>query len=124
TVLIAKNDSLDIGKNYLDCGLLTESEGYKTTYRTFNMGMEKGRFKIFYNMFDLPDQMDIHNGPAHSISEENIIYSSNKMIKGLKNLYVTFNSSDSLITVKVKGNDDNTKWLYKVFCPKKILIQN
>ena len=75
-------------------------------------------------MFDLPDQIDIYNGPAYSISDERLIYSSNKMIKGLKNLSVTFISSDSLITVKVKGNDDNTKWLYKVFCPKKTLVQN
>lgn len=124
TVLITKNDSLDIGKNPLECGSLTEPAGFKTTYRTFRMGMEKGRFKLFYNMFDLPDKIDIYNGPAHSISEEKLIYSSNKMIKGLKNLSVTFISSDSLITVKVKGNDDNTKWLYKVFCPKKTLVQN
>lgn len=124
TVYITKNDSLDIGEEYLECGSFTQSAGFGTTFRTFHMKMDKGRFNLFYNMFDLPDQIDIYNGPAHTISEKKLIYSSKKMVIGLKNLNVTFNSADSLITVKVKGNDNATNWLYKVFCPKKILIQN
>jgi len=119
TVFISKNDSIDIGEKHLVCGSLTESVGFRTTYRTFQLNMDKGRFKLFYNMFDLPDKIEIFNGPAYAISEEKIIFSSNKMVKGLKSQYVGFNSPDSLITVKITGNDNNTKWLYKVFWPKK-----
>jgi len=124
TSFISKNDSLDIAENNHNCGSLTESPGASITYRTFHMNMDKGRFKLFYNMFSLPDQIDVYNGATNTISEKNIIYSSTKMVSGLKSFYINFNSPDSLITIRVKGNDHSTKWLYKVFCPKKTQIQN
>jgi len=119
TVSLVKNDSIDIGSSYLDCGLLTQSEGINITYRTFRMKTNKGRFKLFYNMFSLPDQITVYNGTVHEISDKQIVFDSKKMVIGLKTLYVNFESSDSLITIKVNGNDKDTKWLYKVFCQKK-----
>jgi len=119
TVLLAKNDSVDLGSNNLDCGFLTQSEGSNITYRTFRMKTDKGRFKLFYNMFSLPDQITVYNGAIHEISDKQIIFDSKKMVAGLKTLYVNFESADSLITIKLCGNDKDTKWLYKVFCPKK-----
>ncbi|OQY00998.1 MAG: hypothetical protein B6I20_08145 [Bacteroidetes bacterium 4572_117] len=124
TLFITKDDSIDVAQTYLACGELTQSAGFKTTIKTFKMKMEKGRFKLFFNMFNLPDQIDIYNGALHNISKEKLIYSSNKKIKGLKNTHVIFNSPDSLITVQVTGSDNKTSWLYKVFCPRKTTEQN
>lgn len=118
-VFLQKNDSVDVGLNYLDCGLLTQSEGVKSTFRTFKMKARKGRFKLFYNMFSLPDKITVYNGNVHEISGDKIIFSTKKSVAGLKTLYVNFESADSLITINVVGNDKDTKWLYKVFCPKK-----
>ncbi len=124
TVFVSKNDSFDIADSYLNCGLLTESPGSNITYRTFYMNMNEGRFKLFYNMFGLPDQIDVYNGAVYEISDKKLIYSSEKMVSGLKSFYINFNSPDSLVTIRVKGEDNTTKWLYKVFCPRRTLIVN
>ena len=120
TIFLTKNDSFDIAKKYISCGNLTESTGSNITYRTFHMNMDKGRFKLFYNMFSLPDEIEIHNGDIYSISEKTLLYSSEKEVNGIKSFYLNFNSPDSLITIKVEGSDNTTKWLYKVFCPRKL----
>ena len=118
TLLLTPEDSTDIILQAFPCGELTQSEGAKITVRTFNMKMPEGRFKLFYNMFDIPDKIEVYNGSAFDIAEKNLIFSSNEAIKGMKTFYFNFSNSDSLITVKITGSTANTQWLYKIFCAK------
>ena len=121
TIYINKDDSTDVSLKELKCGELTQSEGAKITIRTFNMKMKEGKFKLFYNMFELPDKIEVYNGSAYNLSENNLIYSSNNLVRGLKTLHLNFSSNNNLITIKVTGGTNKTKWLYKVFCAKAII---
>ncbi len=121
SVFLNKIDSMDINFKALSCGELTQSEGSKITVRTFSMKMPEGRFKLFYNMFDLPDKIEVYNGSAYDLHNENLIYTSNDLVKGLKTMYLNFSNKDSLISIKVTGSTNDTKWLYKVFCAKPVI---
>ncbi|MCF6243314.1 MAG: hypothetical protein L3J74_18505 [Bacteroidales bacterium] len=121
TLYLSKDDSTDVVLSVLPCGNLTQSEGAKITIRTFNMKMREGRFKLFYNMFDLPDRIDVYSGSSYDLSEDKLIYSSEGLVKGLKTTYLNFADADSLITIKVTGGTNETKWLYKVFCARPLI---
>ncbi len=121
TLYLIKDDSTDVVLTTLACGNLTQSEGAKITIRTFNMKLPEGRFKLFYNMFDLPDRIDVYSGSSYGLSEDKLIYSSEDLVKGLKTTYLNFASADSLITIKVTGGTGETKWLYKVFCARPLI---
>ncbi len=118
TLYLNKDDSTDVILTSLPCGNLTQSEGAKITIRTFNMKMQEGRFKLFYNMFDLPDKIEVYQASAYNLSNENLIYSTDELVKGMKTTYLNFANKDSLITIKVIGGTNETKWLYKVFCAR------
>ncbi len=119
TIYLSKEASFEVSEVPLDCGSLTESGGFGTTIKVYRMKMEKGRFKLFFNMFDLPDKLIIYNGSADKRSPENIIWQTKGAVRNINNLYIEFNSPDSLITVETVGLQDKTEWIYKIFCPRK-----
>jgi len=118
TLYLSKDDSVDVALLPLPCGELTQSQGAKITVRTFNMKMSEGRFNLFYNMFDLPDKIEVYNGSAYDLLDSNLIYTSDDLIKGMKTIRLNFSNVDSLITIKITGGIGETKWLYKVFCAR------
>lgn len=121
TLYLSKDDSTDVNLLALPCGNLTESEGAKITIRSFHMKMPEGRFRLFYNMFDLPDKIEVYSGSAYNLSDDKLIYSSKDLVSGLKTTYLNFTDADSLVTIKVIGGTNNTKWLYKVFCARPLI---
>lgn len=115
---LIEDDSTDIAYEILPCSTTLESKGVKTTIRNFKMNISKGQFKIWYNLFDLPDKVEIYNGKANSISEKNLIFSNKDYLTGISNPTVEFNSQDSIVTVKMTGKSGKTSWVYKIFCAK------
>jgi len=115
---LLKDDSIQITNNILPCATVVESKGIKTTYNNFKMDMSKGRFKVWYNLYNTPDKVEVYNGKINNISEKSLIFSTNSYLTGIYNTAIEFNSPDSVITVKISSNSKMVNWLYKVYCGK------
>ncbi len=118
-ISLKEDDSTEILSSLLPCESLIESKGAKTTIYNFKMNMPKGKFNLWYNLFDLPDKVEVYNGKVNAVSEKNLIFSNKAFLTGIYNQSINFDSPDSTITVKMTGNSGKTSWVYKVFCAKK-----
>ncbi len=117
-IYLSKNKSFDVSEIPIPCGSMTESGGFGTTIKVYYLKKAKGKFKLFYNMYQLPDKLNIYNGRPSEMSEKTLIFTTNKPVTNNKISYVNFSSSDSLITVEAIGINNKTRWIYKIFCPK------
>lgn len=113
-----KNDSINIDQVIHPCGIEVQSPGSKLSIKTFKMGIPKGRFNIWFNLFNVPTKVDIYKGNLKSVKPENLIYSTKAYLKGISNPLIQFESPDSLITVLFEGNAPKTTWVYKVYCAR------
>lgn len=113
-----RTNSVEISEQAVPCGTQIESKGYHSTIQTFNVKKPSGQFKLMYNMFDIPDKIIVYKGSAENISSDKIIWKSPDFERKLHNVYVNFDSPDSLITVEIQGGDTTrTEWYFKVYCP-------
>jgi len=80
--------------------------------------MPKGNLKIWYNMFDQPCLIEVYNGSIKSISDKNLVFSSKGYFPGVYNQAIDFNTTDSVITIKMAGKLPKTNWVCKVYCPR------
>jgi|GEM_PF-3785249 hypothetical protein len=119
-VNLIEDDSVEVNSEILPCTSLLESRGKKTTICSFKMNFPKGKFNLWYNLFDLPDQVEVFNGKILGMSDKKLIFSTNGYFTGISNKTINFESADSIITVKIIGNTPKTSWVYKVFCAKQI----
>ncbi len=108
----------DVSEIPVPCGNETSSGGFGTTITVYKMGKSEGKFALYYSMYQLPDQLNIYAGKPSEISPDRMLWSTNGPVSGSKGLFIKFTSPDSLITVKVTGTDNKTKWVYKVQCPR------
>jgi hypothetical protein len=108
----------DISEIPQPCGLEVSSGGFGTTIKVYNLKTSKGGFNVYYNMYQIPDAIQIFVGKPSQMSSDKMLWSTNGPVKWQKSEYISFESPDSLITVKVTGTDNKTKWIYKIFCPK------
>jgi hypothetical protein len=108
----------DISEIPMPCGLEVSSGGFGTTIKVYNLKSPKGGFNVYYNMYQIPDAMQIFVGKPSQMSPDKMLWSTNGPVQWQKSVYVTYESPDSLITVKVTGTDNKTTWIYKIFCPK------
>jgi len=117
-VKVIKNDSVSINTDILFCNNLVESNEKKINYQNFKMNLPKGRFKIWFNFFDLADKVDIYNGSLSSFSKKDLIFSTNNFVRGISSPYVKYESADSVITVCVTSSTADASWVYKVYCAR------
>jgi hypothetical protein len=112
------DDSTEIYPVLSPCGSEVQSKGAKTTIKSFKMNMAKGRFHIWYDLFNLPAKVDIYKGHYKKMDTENLIYSNKGFLKGISHPYIEFESPDSIITVRIEGIKGNTAWVYKLYCAR------
>jgi len=123
-ISLNKDTLINVNDKIENCGLFIKSEFNGTTIRNFKLNNNKGKFKLFYNMFAQPDKIEIYKGNVYNISKENLIYSSNIKVIGKKTTYVDYETTDSIVSIKISGINNNKGWIYKVFCPIKAISQN
>ena len=99
-----------------NCGFFIKSEFNGTTIKNFKMNKAKGRFKLFYNMFAQPDKIEVYKGSVYNISEENLLYSSKIGVINMLTTFVNYETTDSIISVRISGVNNDKGWIYKVFC--------
>jgi len=124
--MILDRDTLIFVDDKLEnCGIyIIKSEFNGTTIKNFKLNKAKGQFRLYYNMFKQPDKIEIYKGGVYNICEENIIYTSKIKVSNKLSTNVSFETNDSIISVKISGINNNKGWIYQILCPKIIHIQN
>jgi len=116
TIYISSKQSEEVSEIPIPCGTETKSGGFGTTVKVVKMAKAKGFLRMYYNMFDLPDEMMIYSCKPSDLNDSKLIWKTNGPVRMNNTISVPFNSTDSLITIKVIGLDKKTEWLFKVFC--------
>jgi hypothetical protein len=117
-IQLTPDDSVEIDPVVAACGSEIQSKGLKTSVKSFKMNMAKGRFNLWYNLFNIATKVDVYKGTVRNISAENLIYSNKGFMKGMNNAGIYFESQDSLITVCFESKGDKPAWVYKIYCAK------
>lgn len=119
TVYISKEKSTEVFEKPLPCGTEALSGGFGTTVKVFRMGQTNGVFDLYFAPYELPDKITIYSGRPDKMTKENIVWTTGpEGVSGKKTFEIKFVSPDSLITVETEGLVGETKWKYKVNCPK------
>ena len=86
--------------------------GYGVDTKEWEMGKTHGAFSLSYNMFTVPDLLEI-------FYEDKLIFSTNGPVSGeIINNQISFGPGTSTkIKVVVTGNIGGTIWVYKISCP-------
>ena len=117
-VKLKQDDSVSINQNLIACNNLIETDMVKTNYQSFKMNLPKGRFKIWFNFFNVNQKLDVYNGNLNNVSEKNLIYTTKNFQKGILSPYVEYESVDSTVTVCVTSSTNKASWVYKVYCAR------
>lgn len=117
-IFYMSDESIDISEIIYPCGELIESKGYGSTIKTFDVKKTDGTLRIIFDMFSIPDKIIVYKGKASEICEENIIYQTPDFVKGLHKESFPLVAPDGLVTVQIKGGDEEkTEWYFRVYCP-------
>lgn len=89
-----------------------ESGGQGTTKREFSLGNTAGAFKVTYEMYSIPDHLDI-------IYRGTTVASTGGLVSGSATL--TFNyqpvGKDTTVSIVVTAPNSGTAWDYVAYCP-------
>jgi hypothetical protein len=117
-IFYMSDESIDISEIIYPCGELIESKGYGSTIKTFDIKKTSGTLRIIFDMFSIPDKLIVYQGKASEISDDKIIWQTPNFVKGLHKESFSFNAPDGLVTVQIKGGDEEkTEWYFRVYCP-------
>ncbi len=120
-----KDTSIFINAKINKCNDVVKSTGEKVIYQTYKMQVRKGRFKIWFNFFKKLHDIKVYSGDVDNISKENLIFSSEKPLKGIYNCpYMKFDNKDGLVTVCIISKDAKSNWVSKVYCAKQVQVSN
>lgn len=111
--------STDVSEIPLPCDSPVNSGGFGTTIKVFDMKQPKGNIQVYFNMYQIPDDITIYNGVPSEMSESNILWKSGGPVQYSQRLYINFDNPHNCITVKIVGNDAKTTWALQVGCPTK-----
>lgn len=117
-VYINKEKEEDVSEIPIPCNVPTQSGGFGTTIKVYDMNKTSGRFFLKYTMYTIPDEMFVYNGKPEDMSPSNLIWTTKGPVSGSKKLTLRFNSANHYITVKVVGKKSNTSWNYNISCPE------
>lgn len=92
------------------CQALQSSGGQGKYTKIFNLGRTSGKFTVFYNMFSIPDRMDI-------FLDGKTIFTTSGLVSGSKTTTVNFSGSQSSIIVVMTAPNNGTSWNYSIGCP-------
>ncbi len=120
-----KDTTIFISDKTNQCNDVVKSTGVKVSYQTYKMQINKGRFKIWFNFFSQLHDIKVYSGNIDDVSKENLIFSSEKPVKGIYNCpYMKFENKDGLVTVCITSKDAKSNWVSKVYCAKQVQISN
>jgi|GEM_PF-5696539 len=94
------------------CNAVTKSGGYGTTTTEHFLGIESGLVTIDYEMYGIPDQMDVFYDGAK-------VASTNGNVSGTGTLSFAFDGTPPYsYTITVVGDNTGTAWDYVGNCPQ------
>mmetsp|Transcript_11971 Transcript_11971/g.33140 ORF Transcript_11971/g.33140 Transcript_11971/m.33140 type:complete len:306 (+) Transcript_11971:488-1405(+) len=95
------------------CGQSFEQSRFQASLVTYNVGLDssRGTIRLLYNMFDVPDRLDL-------IYESAVIFSTNGLVPGSNTITCTINGKSKMIQVGVRAPRSNTKWEFRLDCPR------
>jgi hypothetical protein len=96
------------------CNQLVKSGGQGLTSTEVYLGSTPGRVVINYNMYDIPDQIDIYYGGK-------LVHSTNRLVNNIGSLTWDFPADPSIgysCVVVVHAPNNGTAWDYTVSCPQ------
>ncbi len=111
-----QNDE-DIDEIPKPCGAETESGGFGTTIKVYELGKVSGKFEFYYELYNIPDQINIYKGGVNDLSKNNLLWTTGNPVSGADTVAIDFEGQE-LITVETIGPTRSTKWVYTVNCPK------
>ena len=92
------------------CPTTQRSGGQGTTTLTIDLKKTSGSFPVSYNMFSIPDGLDI-------FYEGQTIFSTNGLVSGSKSVTVTYSGSSTFVKVRISAPNPGTAWDLSVGCP-------
>jgi len=95
------------------CPSTQVSGGRGTTQFSIDMLRTSGTFPLSYEMFTIPDQLDV-------FYEGNSLFSTGALVSGSQDLNIAFSGSSTLVQVRVTAPLDGTAWQVYVGCPSSV----
>jgi hypothetical protein len=99
--------------NPINCNVLYGSGGQGTTFITQNLGTTPGRVEVDYEMFTIPDQMDIfYNGVQ--------VASTGDLVSGPGALFFNYNPTavgPFYCIIRMYAPNQGTAWQFTALCP-------
>lgn len=93
------------------CSQQQVSGGTEGDERTIQLTAKQGTVKLNYDMFDVPDRIEIFQG-------EKLVYESDGFVSGRHSKSINLNGDSGRLKVKLTGNEiTSTKWNYTLECP-------
>ncbi len=91
-----------------------QTPGVGTSKPKTHVLSETGEFRVFWNMYGVPDKLIVYEGRKAKI--EKILFETDFVINAGKSKKIF--SNERYITIKIIGNDGNktTKWDYRIDC--------
>ena len=99
------------------CDEQTHSGGSEVSIIPFKLNVTKGVIKIAYNMYDVPDKLEVFYEGRAIWSTEQIPGNQGGYVSNNNEASISFQGNSNEITVKVTGNTQNTQWDYTLYCP-------
>jgi hypothetical protein len=99
------------------CDEQTHSGGSEVSIIPFNLNVTKGVIKIAYNMYDVPDKLEVFYEGRAIWSTEQIPGNQGGYVSNNNEASISFQGNSDEITIKVTGNTQNTQWDYTLYCP-------
>ncbi len=93
------------------CSVGTSSGGEGTNIQNYEMGMTCGAFDLTYNMYGIPDSLDV-------TYEGKTLFTTNGYVTNGTTTSVKYCGASTKVNVKVVGSQAGTAWTYSVSCPK------
>lgn len=92
------------------CDDTIRSGGQGTTTVQIDLGTNEGTFPVSYEMFTIPDQMEI-------FYEGNVIFTTGGLVKEGRSFNVDYSGTSTFIQVVLSAPRSGTEWNFRVGCP-------
>jgi hypothetical protein len=113
----AYNDAQEKQKQYelepvcvAKCPSTQRSGGQGTTRLVIDLKKTSGTFPVFYEMYDIPDELTI-------VYDGSTIFSTGGQVSGSQNVDVSYAGTGTYIEVTINAPNDGTIWDVEIGCP-------
>jgi hypothetical protein len=93
-----------------DCDGFYRSGGQGTSIYLVNLKNNKGVFKLSYNMYSVPDQLE-------AIYEDNVIFTTGGLVSGSREVKLSIDGLSKQLEILITAPSSGTGWNFGVSCP-------